>query len=48
MELFYLSYELPYEEKSKNKIEIINECGILFCGYFALCLIGLNTDPNGP
>ena len=48
MELFYLSFELPYKSNVKNVIEIINECGILICGYFALCLIGLNADPNGP
>ena len=44
LQLFYLSYEMPYEERATNVIEIINEVSILICSYYAVCLIGLTSN----
>ena len=48
MQLFYLSYELPYDSRATNRIEIMNESIILVCGYYSMCLIGLTAGPIGP
>ena len=44
LQLFYLSYEMPYEKRNTNVIEIINEVIILICSYYAMCLIGLTSN----